>query len=455
MPDQDVLGPGAAGAPRSIPSSDPSITATINFPDASDTWFQDCVNNTAGTGTPYVAEWANRQLQMIRRVIRNSGIPLTYADDQLAYGIQQGLQWVGTFGGTANALTATMVPAPMLLLPGTEIKGFVGASNTGNVTLNVNGLGTLPVSKSDATPLNGGEMMIGGVASFIYTGSGFVLLDPAPSIFLRVAPQNLFYIRTGGSDTLYDGTTPTISGTHGPFATIPGAVSKIQAEFASPGLITLDIGAGSFDGESFTSAFVNTWALSGAGSGVTFVNGVAGSGGVGVNVGTGCSVSVDKMSMTSTGGLPNIAVQPGGSVAIGTVHFSVPPSGGSPISSFGGRVGGANPTNVWTFASATYSTFLFVELGGQAILGANNGITTNSVTLAYGTSAVSIATMETASGGTIQILPAQFSQTGTVTGSRFNCTTGGGINSQGGGAGLITGSSGGSTGTAPNNGWYQ
>ena len=123
MTDIDLLGPGDAGAARTLTSSDSTVTAAIAHPDADDTWFADCGANTAGTGTPLVAKFLNRWLQQIRRLVRNSGIPLSNADDDmLGQAIQtESCNWAGTFGGTANALTATLTPVPPTLTVGMRV----------------------------------------------------------------------------------------------------------------------------------------------------------------------------------------------------------------------------------------------------------------------------------------------------------------------------------------------
>ena len=52
MTDIDLLRPGDAGAARTLTSSNSTVTAAIAHPDADDTWFADCVANTAALGRP-------------------------------------------------------------------------------------------------------------------------------------------------------------------------------------------------------------------------------------------------------------------------------------------------------------------------------------------------------------------------------------------------------------------
>lgn len=75
-------------------------------------------------------------------------------------------------GGTANALTVTLDPAPaaMSALIGAPLRVRVAATNTGAATLNVNGLGAVPISRPTGTPVIQGDLTAGGVFEFVYNG---------------------------------------------------------------------------------------------------------------------------------------------------------------------------------------------------------------------------------------------------------------------------------------------
>lgn len=344
--------------------------------------------------------------------------------------IRQGQAVVQLKAGTAASTGSQTIPTPDV--------GFVGlwAVTVAN--------GATTVTSANWTQLSVDQ----------YSTPWFPNLESLDSRYLHQPSTNTFYVNGAtGSDTLYDGTAQTVSGPHGPFATLPGAVSNIQ-NYATPGVVTVNIAAGSYVGVNISSAFVNSWKFVGSGVSSCTVTGNSASGGVAFSVNTGCSVSVDQVSVASLTNQPSIASGAGASVSIGTVNIAAPPSSGSGISSFGGRISGAGPTNVWRFATGTYASFILIELGGQLILGASNGFTSQTITLNYGTSNVTVGTIQTASGGTVQISPANFAQAGSVTGPRYNCSTSGGINSQGGGTSLLSGSTPGIVGTTPTNGWY-
>ena len=61
--------------------------------------------------------------------------------------------------GTVNALAITLSPAPAALTPGMMVAvDNILASNTGASTLNVNGLGALPIQSAGGVALQGGEL---------------------------------------------------------------------------------------------------------------------------------------------------------------------------------------------------------------------------------------------------------------------------------------------------------
>lgn len=341
--------------------------------------------------------------------------------------IRQGQAVVQLKAGTAASTGSQTIPTPDV--------GFVGlwAVTVAN--------GATTVTSANWTQLSVDQ----------YSAPWFPNLESLDTRYLRQPPTSTFFVNGAiGSDTLYDGTSATISGPHGPFATLPGAVGNIQ-NYASAGTATVNIAAGSYAGVNINSAFVNSWRFIGSGTGSCTVTGTSSTVGAAFGVSTGCSVVIDQMSVASLSSRPSIASGSGASVSIGTVNFSAPPSSGSALASFGGIISTAGATNTWRFATGTYASFILIELGGQLIIGNNTGFSTSSLTINYGTSNVTTGTIQVAACGSVQISPAQFTQAGTVTGPRFNCGTAGGINSQGGGTGLLFGTTAGVV-NAP--GWY-
>lgn len=77
--------------------------------------------------------------------------------------------YAGLAGGTANAITATLSPAPASYTDYLIVTVRIAATNTGSVSLNVNGLGVVPVIGLGHQTLQGGECFAGGFATFAYS----------------------------------------------------------------------------------------------------------------------------------------------------------------------------------------------------------------------------------------------------------------------------------------------
>lgn len=101
----------------------------------------------------------------------------------------QGTPYAGAAGGTGNALTATLSPAPTAYTDSMIVIVRVALANTGAVTLNVNGLGPLSVVGAAHQNLQGGELVPNGFACFAYsTALGCFLLVWSTGGAEQVAP---------------------------------------------------------------------------------------------------------------------------------------------------------------------------------------------------------------------------------------------------------------------------
>lgn len=70
--------------------------------------------------------------------------------------------------GSAGACVVTLRPAPATLIDGMVVEYQVAASNTGAATLNLNGLGALPILGGAHQVLQGGELAANGTAEVRY-----------------------------------------------------------------------------------------------------------------------------------------------------------------------------------------------------------------------------------------------------------------------------------------------
>jgi hypothetical protein len=147
--------------------------------------------------------------------------------------------WCGTFGGTANALTANLSPAITAYATGMRIAGVVLASNTAAATIALNGLAS-PVAvrkklASGLSALTGGEQIIGTIASWTHNGTYFVL-DDKPEWQLSAALTSAATVdlaTTTGEYALINGSTGPITA----FGTLPAGTLRI-VRFASTPTIT-------------------------------------------------------------------------------------------------------------------------------------------------------------------------------------------------------------------------
>lgn len=125
-------------------------------------------------------------------------VPAQYLDDDFAYVLAQtaasvllvqqqiqsgSLTWCGTAGGTPNAFTLTTptptgVTASTAYAAGQTWQFIAVGTSTGAVTVNVDGLGAVPVLKRTSAglvPLASGDIVIGLYHSITYDGTEFVI----------------------------------------------------------------------------------------------------------------------------------------------------------------------------------------------------------------------------------------------------------------------------------------
>jgi hypothetical protein len=131
---------------------------------------------TAVRGSPLAAAFFNDIQAELLAVIVAAGLePSENNLNQIAQAIQSGQLNYAAASGTANALTATLKPAPVTLREGVRVLLKAQATNTGAMTLNVNGLGVVVIKRSDGSDTQGGDAVAGQYLPLVYTGSFWVL----------------------------------------------------------------------------------------------------------------------------------------------------------------------------------------------------------------------------------------------------------------------------------------
>ena len=154
-------------------------------------------------GTVVTAAHMNAEQEEIVGFIEKTGqVPDGAKLNQLIIGARsQRLNYIAAVGGTANALTVTLDPAPASLaeMEGMPLRLRIGAANTGPVTLKPNGLGPAPVVTRSGAALAPDDLQP-GVETVIGTGTGFALAGLARSEAVTSTTLN-YYVAPGGADT--------------------------------------------------------------------------------------------------------------------------------------------------------------------------------------------------------------------------------------------------------------
>lgn len=249
----NLFGPGAFGSAR--PASTRPTFNPGNAPGDQDDWFKDCSSPTDRDGTEWRSAWLNAITANLRALVRKSGRPATNVDDDLLLRAvrSQGANYVALAGGTANALTAVLDPAPLNSNDtiGLPLRIKIASDNTGPATLDV-GIGPLPIRTVLNLPLQDRDLPKDAIMSFVGTGTSWQLTGFVQSdLKIKLRGNLTVYVRSDGNDA-NNGLTNTAGGA---FATIQGAFSYVKRNYDANGFtLTIQIGiAGSYVGVDFDS----------------------------------------------------------------------------------------------------------------------------------------------------------------------------------------------------------
>lgn len=161
---------------------------------------------------------------------------------------QRGAWTFAATSGSANALIASLTPVPSSLTEGMEVRLKISTSNTGPASLNLNGLGAVPIVTMLGATLAAGDLPQGAIVSLSYVGTSWVLSSISYGEVRRVLTGNLtLYVRTDGNDN----NTGLIDSPAGALATIAGAWNKIQMVDPGNYSVTIQMGVGAYAGFQF------------------------------------------------------------------------------------------------------------------------------------------------------------------------------------------------------------
>lgn len=160
-----------------------------------------------------------------------SGLTPSNADLlQVAKAVQSGRVNYGVDQGQPNEIYITPVVPVAAYTVGLHFIIKMGFGNYGAVTINVNGLGNVPLVHTNLTPLIAYELQVGQLIHAAYDGAQFQAIGgvSGSGAVMMTAPQVLYVNPTTGSDVLYDGTSAVPVGVHGgPFLTIDKALATM------------------------------------------------------------------------------------------------------------------------------------------------------------------------------------------------------------------------------------
>lgn len=112
----------------------------------------------------------------------------------------------GADTGTANAKVVTLSFAPASYIEGMALAFKNAVQNTGAVTINVNGLGAIPVLKSNGNALASGNLKANSVYTLRYNGTSFILQGEGGEYGTAVAGDVLTGKTIGTENGIINGT---------------------------------------------------------------------------------------------------------------------------------------------------------------------------------------------------------------------------------------------------------
>jgi hypothetical protein len=211
------------------------------------------INGNPATGTmgsiPPAHSIEHPQREIVNFIKDSALIPSAVDLHQLGKSVQSGMVNWALDEGVVNDIQIN----PIVPIDGYHVGQYFRIKmlhlNSSQVTVNVNGVGRVPLVHTDSTPLNAYELLSGQLIEIAYDGANFQLMaGGAPGgIVTMVAPRVIYVDDLIGSDTLYDGTSSTIQGEiSGPFKTIPKALLTMQQYNLGGWTFTIKVADGNY-----------------------------------------------------------------------------------------------------------------------------------------------------------------------------------------------------------------
>lgn len=150
--------------------------------------FVDRNTATATRGSAVPADFFNDLQAELLAVIDAAGIARSESVlFQLALAIQSGGLNHAAAGGTADALTVTLSPAPDQLRTGMRMLVTVASTNTDAMTIDVNGLGNVAITRPDGSATEAGDAVAGRLLPLVFDGTAWRIDRHGDGYFLPLA----------------------------------------------------------------------------------------------------------------------------------------------------------------------------------------------------------------------------------------------------------------------------
>jgi len=364
----------------------------------------------------------------IDAVITRSGLTGSNADlTQLAQAIRSQSLNYRAAGGTANALTVTLDPAPAsnTEMAGMPLRVVPALTNTGAATLAVNGMAALPVKTMRGADIVLGDLPAGVPVSLVCTGTAWIIAGLAYSDVKQTLRQNLIlYVRKDGNDN-NSGLTNNAAGA---FLTIQAAVQAAITRYDASGFtVTIQVGGGTYN-EAVTLSQTGTTDIVLTGDPATPTNCTISA------PGSSDAVTVTISSRLTIGGFRLIAS--GGSALVGfdgsSIRFDSVNFGGA----LNAHIYGAQ--NSFIVADGNYTISGAAALHALAISSSNISLDGRAITFSGGTQNYN-AQFVRANSAKIFASGTTFVNSGVVVGPRYLAEVGGLLWTSGGGANFFPG----------------
>lgn len=178
---QDFPADRDAGLPSSIISADKVDNELQNIKAG----LENCMTLTGETLPSANIPMNNKKITGLAAATATTDVP------QSAQVTSGELTYIGTFAGTATALTGSVSVAPTALTAGMRIRGITASASTGASTLNLNGLGVKDIKQKDGTAIIADDWASGRHIEFEYDGTQWILItNPDDSNYIIISSND-------------------------------------------------------------------------------------------------------------------------------------------------------------------------------------------------------------------------------------------------------------------------